>query len=483
MPILSKISSNSSIKLNALTDILSRDSFDTISFDVSQRYNILTRARKFDFYQYIGQSIRKFSTDDKIHSNTLRSMHEFYKECDGVDNTISNKCIHKYMCKDTSKEVVEIMTGLCLNFVSERIAKQMKRDLKKNNIHSLINQLTNYLNVDDIVFVDGTEVASSNGIIDNLGIKASGRKTSSGETAKPCIKLHIAYSLKKQCFDYVEVTGGTDSERDRVYFEQYTNTLFIMDAGYNSNNLEEAIKASGNFFIIKGKKNMAGDVKLSINQNGYIIQEHVNSKVSELPYNLNLDLDVEKTKATKNKKATYVRVLTKYNNMSKKTEDKRVILRTNLDRKLVSLEQIFDLYRLRWSIEIFNKFLKSSCALAPINSTMKNIIVFCVCISLISGLIKIYAAFCAALDKNKSIKFEDISLLKLKHVSNKVKELVLAFFQKGSSTIYQIFNELKECICKLCIRNEPSKRDADLLKDYHLIIKDILKLAPNKISA
>ena len=72
------------------------------------------------------------------------------------------------------------------------------------------------------------------------------------------LKLHVAFSLKKQSFEHISVTQAVDSERAQVLPERYRNVLFIMDAGHCGHELENKIVASGNHFLIKGKSNAAG---------------------------------------------------------------------------------------------------------------------------------------------------------------------------------------------------------------------------------
>ncbi len=62
--------------------------------------------------------------------------------------------------------------------------------------------------------------------------------------------------------------------------EGYSKTLFIMDVGYNSDELEHRIERSGNHFLIKGKKSMAGFVTKSAEVNGTKHREHYGKKES-----------------------------------------------------------------------------------------------------------------------------------------------------------------------------------------------------------
>ncbi len=189
-------------------------------------------------------------------------------------------------------------------------------------------------------------------------------------------------------------------------------------------------------------------------------------KVSALPSKELLDLDVE-TDVT-GKHSHVVRVVTRYNPNAEK-DSKRVILRTNLPRHLVCLDQLFNLYRIRWSIEIVNKCLKSGCALAPINSTNKNIVIQVFLFSFIAAMIKVYTALKAMKGKD----YYKVSQLKL-FCAEEFKKLVMTIATREKSTIYQIFKELTEFVKTRCLRGAPSQRDKDRLKDLPLLVWDIV---------
>ncbi len=118
----------------------------------------------------------------------------------------------------------------------------------------------------------------------------------------------------------------------------------------------------------------------------------------------------------------------------------------------------------------FNKCLKSGCALAPINSTNKNIVVEKVLFSLIASLVKTYVSLKATRD----LGFNLVSQLKL-HKSFQFRKLFEAFITSKKSTIYQIIKELTDYVRNHCLRTPPSKRDARLLKDQPTLIKAILE--------
>ena len=62
------------------------------------------------------------------------------------------------------------------------------------------------LRVEDIILVDGTEIDLSYSCADNFDCKGRGRPHDDGTPPRPGLKLHIAFSVLRQSFVYVEIT-------------------------------------------------------------------------------------------------------------------------------------------------------------------------------------------------------------------------------------------------------------------------------------
>ncbi len=446
---------------NSIQPVLSRWNFDKVGKEVAWELKARKRVRKFRIFDYSIATIGKCNCDEAFCSMTLSHTHENYKFQAGIE--IFDKCIHKNLDQEYSRRIIERITAQVLTVVGKCVARKIKREIKKYGFLG-IQSLLKYLGVNDIVLIDGTEIPTSKGAVENLGINAKGRNTKEGETATPCLKLHVVFSLKKLTFDYVSLTGGADSEREWVKPENYSKTLFIMDAGYNSDELEERIEKSGNYFLIKARKSIAGTVLRSLDINGAEYAEHKGKKVKELMNGQDLDLTVKRKDGTK------LRALIAFNPGAEEEDDKHVILRTNLLNDKVSHVQLFRLYRLRWTIEIFNKCLKSGNAMVGVNSLKVNIIVEMVLFSLIASLIKTYCGILAIGDDN----IEKQSMLNLHTKFNvRFRAAVYELIDHGRSSISQVFKELVAYLSKHCLRAAPSKRDADKLKDQRMLTSAI----------
>lgn len=283
-------------------------------------------------------------------------------------------------------------------------------------------------------------------------------------TPRPSLKLHIAFSVLRQSFIYVEITEDVGSERDSVLTDRFHNCLIICDRGYVDEEIEQKIADSGNLYLIRGKLSTAAAIDRAIGDDGKSITEFKGKTVNKLPSKSCADLDVNFASGHKN------RVIVHYN-PNCTDDDKRSILRTNLPRDRLGAKQIYQLYRIKWAIELFNKANKRSNCLKSINSANENIILSFILLSLTGSIIKTYTGLKCAKDNS----FEWISMLKLHKQNECFEGLFKALLLRKSSTVYQIFKELLDGIALLCQRTKPSKRDTILLKDLPTLVKQIVK--------
>lgn len=143
---------------------------------------------------------------------------------------------------------------------------------------------------------------------------------------------------------------------------------------------------------------------------------------------------------------------------------------TNITRDRLGAKQIYLLYRLRWTIELFNKANKRSNCLKSINSANENIILSFILLSLTDSTIKTYTGLKCATDNS----FEWISMLKFHKQNECFGGLFKALLFRKSSTVYQIFKELLDDIDLLCQRTKPSNRDIVKLKDLPALVWQIV---------
>lgn len=375
---------------------------------------------------------------------------------------LAAKNIYDQLCKDEALAFTSQVTKEVLAVVQNRLAPKLKQALP-TSLDSLLKQLR----VQDVILIDGVEISIFPGCIENFDCKGKGRNRLDGSPARPGLKLHVAFSLVSMSFVYIEVTGACGNEKAQVLAERFHNSLLIMDRGYVNDELEFTIRhTNGNQFIIKGKRNMAGCVIQAFREDGKRRDKYIGMKVSELPKNVNLDLDVQLSDGQ------IVRVIQRTKTVSRKNDCPVTILRTSLTRAQASLEQVFQLYRVRWQVELCAKSLKSGNALHSINSSKLNVILSFINISLLASLSKLYYGLKTIIKRELGW----LSLLKLQCSGNIFATLFPRLVSRSRNIRAQIFKELADFIEGCCLRSEPSQRDSSLHKDLPTLIEHILSI-------
>ena len=371
MPRFSTISdNNSSTIISTFKDIFDRFNF----VKIAKKLRIEIRHRKFSFGEFIPLVFSKLCEHQKEHVLSLEELRLEYQRLFNVE--ISNKPFHNALDKEGVEQIPQELASNLL----QQLSKHFKKSRHYRNGTELIKQMCKQFGVTDVILIDGTEIALRYSCALNFECKGKGRKQKddADSDTKPGLKLHVAFSLTKQTIEYITITEACGSERDEVLFDKFKNCLFIMDRGYVSSKLEKDIATSGNYFLIKDKKNTAGTIIKAFNKAGDALTKCLGKKISSLKDAYTdeeyLDFDVE------TKQGHNVRVI------RSKSSDRDgntgfVYLRTNLKRGVTSCFQLHQLYRTRWTVELFMKALKTGNSLQAINSSKKHIILFFVIMS------------------------------------------------------------------------------------------------------
>lgn len=204
---------------------------------------------------------------------TLNSFHMNYNRHLDDEIKMTHKCIHKQLDTEESLTLVKALEAQVMNLISNRLAKQIRAHL----IDSL-KDLLSLLKVKDIVLIDGTELDLRDSCADNFDSKGKGRDRLDGSSARLGLKLHVAYSLCKQSFIYVDVSEAVASERDRVYREYLQECLVIADRGYIDEELELTLIKAGTQFLIKGRANTNGTIIDAYDDDGHRLNQYAGKK-------------------------------------------------------------------------------------------------------------------------------------------------------------------------------------------------------------
>ena len=201
---------------------------------------------------------------------------------------LTKKCVHKHL----DNEEMVTCTGRMLEEVLKVISSITKQKFKKI-VPKEVKLLLNQLKVNDIILIDGTEfnVQPSLSGDDDFKGSSKGRPHLDGEPPRPSVKLHVAFSVSKQTFEYIDITSGCESERAHVSTDKFENCLIIADRGYVSKDLEKKISESNNYFIIKGKSNTTGTIDAVYNTTSKL-NHLTGKKLNEIKVDEAMDFDI-----------------------------------------------------------------------------------------------------------------------------------------------------------------------------------------------
>ena len=428
--------------------------------EVARRVGLLQRLKEFNAAEYLLTAISLCMSSPKEREYRLVRFSQRYNELHGTN--LDAKNIHNHLRKPEMLEFTSEITKEIIALTANTL-KVKRSELMSDELGALLNKL----GVKDIILIDGVEMTLYPGCIDNFECKGKGRKHTDGKDAKPGLKLHVAFSLVKMTFEYIQVTEACGNEKKQVLPEKFRNSLLIMDRGYVEDTLEDRITSTnGNKFLIKGKCNMAGTVLKAYDVNGRGRRKYIGRKVSQLPKHLHLDLDV------KLRNGRIIRVVQHVKTKSRDNTNPVTILRTNIPRERITLKQLFLIYRLRWQVELYAKCLKSGNSLQSINSEILSVILSFINISMISSMCKNYFGIIAKLKRGIAC----LSILKLNCSSFVFAETILKFSVVSRNTRTQILKKLFDFIESNCCRTSPSKRDLRLLKDLPSLIRKIVSM-------
>ena len=503
--VLSRQSNVISFGKTALSKVLSSASVE----EIARKSGAIVRSRQLKLHKYVAASLFVAGNSPNINNLTLNSVFNVYDMLadESKGEKLSKKCVHKHLDSDKMAE--------CMKSLLERVCS-VAAGLTQKNYQKIVpgdvRKLLRKLNVKDIILIDGTEIDARPSLAKDEEFRGAnkGRPHLDGEPSRPCIKLHVAYSVAKQTFAYIDVTNACESERAHVLTEKFSDCLIVADRGYVGAELEKKIAGSGNFFIIKGKSNTAGNIEAAFDSNSSEIPELKGKKLKEAEIAERMDFDISSVRYIHAAKEEPNRETAEEDELNAATPEEEecsrekpscethrcriarepslngsdgenvITLRTNLPRELVSSEQLFMLYRIRWTVEIFNKVCKSSNALHSINSGKKAIVYEFIVLSIMSNVIKTYLGYLAQISHN----VEWMSMQKLnRYLTGSVLErFYAAILNYGKSKIYQVVNDLLGLIAQNCQRGEPSARDRKLLKDFPTLVRAINAIwdAPKK---
>ena len=174
-------------------------------------------------------------------------------------------------------------------------------------------------------------------------------------------KAHVTADLLGRHIVEVTITGERDSELDELCKQSFEkNTLYIHDLGYTSYDMFALVEQADAFLLMRLKEN-ANPKVVRVRQGVRRPRSSVGCKFQDLEFcrtQDRFDIDVEFEARSLGQTVT-MRVVGLWN---PETERYHCYV-TNLPPEQFDVEELANLYRLRWVIELLMKLLKSHCHL------------------------------------------------------------------------------------------------------------------------
>ncbi|MDD7022812.1 MAG: transposase [Aeromonadales bacterium] len=395
----------------------------------------LRREREFSYSDFLICGVAAAADAPQECAWTMKSVSDCCNMKEGKKGfaPVSDKCVRQRLNNPRATRFFQAASAELLALVSKDAGRKLKAAMKGTPLAEMMRML----GVDDIVLYDGTEVSLRPGCINNFDCKGKGPvQRGRGEVSNSAVKVHVAYSLLRRCYVSLDITSAVHSERECVHFSDFRNTLFIMDRGYSSLELEHAIEASGNHYLVRGKINSAGTILKASAPGGTARPELEGLKVSSLKGDEDLILDVRQRDGSAG------RAMITANPCPEEDSDGFSYLRTSLKCAFLTPFKLYNLYRTRWQIELFNKANKEGSGLVSINSDNKHIIISFLLMGIMASLIKSFVITRA--EASGLAGPGSISML----LANKGREICETFKKnlmrllEGRTTKFQVFKDL-----------------------------------------
>lgn len=197
-------------------------------------------------------------------------------------------------------------------------------------------------------------------------------------TEKGAIKIHTSFNIRSQIPDFIEVTDGKVGDvtvAKGFDLSQYpTGTIFVIDRGYTDYAFLQAIVAAGHHFVIRMRKN-AHVLRLKQHRTpcgeGVLKDERVGFVLPQALHDYPDDL----------------RLVTFHD------DEHDVTYQFLTDEFRLSAANIAHIYKQRWQIELFFKWIKQHLKIKTFLGTTKNAVMTQIWIAMIYFLLLAWIKF------------------------------------------------------------------------------------------
>ncbi len=230
----------------------------------------------------------------------------------------------------------------------------------------------------DILMHDGCSMA----LKDSLAAYWAGRFR---KVSPAAVELHVTMSGLKDNPVSITLTADKESERAEAPApEKLEGCLLLEDRGYQDRLVFKSIDQHGGSYIIRGTKNIRPTIRRAYDINGRRLQKLEGKRLSWKVLRSNVrDVDIEWGPS----KNLYRGRLAVFYRRGKRNRKTFTYLHTNLSRERFSADEVGELYRLRWQIELLFKEWKSHANLHRFDTSKPQIAEGLIWASLLAALL------------------------------------------------------------------------------------------------
>lgn len=226
-------------------------------------------------------------------------------------------------------------------------------------------------------------------------------------TMKAAAKAHVKAELRARRITDVTLTGERGSELKELLLQEFAaNTLYLLDLGYTSYDMFYLIKLYEAFLLMRLKEN-ANPKVVNVRQGVRAPKRSIGKKLQEIEFcktQDRFDLDAEFYCRELGETVT-MRVVGLWNPET----GRHHCYVTNLSPEEWSIEELAELYRQRWIVELLMKLLKSGCHLDHLDTGNPDALRTLIYASLLAAVVLQAAMLTASQDAG--IPLEQISFL------------------------------------------------------------------------
>ena len=291
-------------------------------------------------------------------------------------------------------------------------------------------------------------------VIDGSVVKLCNRLESilkSVHKAKSSLKLNVKYSLKIETLTKLQVSEGKRNDSRFSSVTKCPNILYLFDLGYWSFILLKKVIDAGSFFVMR-LKSSCDPLIIDVLQEDFkhLIGKRLSEIKDFLKAQTQLDLSVQLSKAKRPKFTSPIRLV------GLLYEGQWRFYITNIFDPTFTAPLIYEVYAMRWQVEVFFNAIKNVLNLKNIIAKTKNGIMLEIYAALICYLLTRIVIALAAKKVGKSIH-----LFSFERTFKLVKGVLLAniqvFFRKSLDALDSLFQTLIDAVALMGLRQKIPK--------------------------